>query len=323
MSELINACSIPLKDIEPDTELPADVFIFINGKFIKFKKKSDFIPAERYDKFIKQKVQYLFVRINDQDLFNKWIKDNRQGRKNNLIKKAGIEFEQLIDKHLDSRDELLHFLTSDITTEGIEVLLDKTRNFITEFKKQEHKASKILSKIIYYSESIADHSMNVANLSIYLGVSVGITKTSELTNLYVGAMLHDYGKVVIDIHSIDPIKLPQKYISEIKRHPDVGRISLLMENGIPAESLKIIHEHHERYDGKGFPKGLKGNQISKLTKIVSIANYFDNTVAKGAGSLKIKQINAINQLQKDDKKFFDPQLLSQSISYLKPVVSEI
>ena len=55
----------------------------------------------------------------------------------------------------------------------------------------------------------------------------------------------------------------------------------------------------------------------------SISNYFDNTVAKGTGSLKIKQINAINQLKKDNGIFFDPQILIQCINYLKPVVSEV
>lgn len=323
MSEIISACSIPLKDIEPDKELPADVYIFINGKFIKFKKKYDTIPIERFDKFIKQKVQYLFINTADQEAFHNWIQSNQAEKKDNLIKKAGVEFEAIIDKHLDTRDELLHFLTSEVTPDGIESLLQKTRNFITQFKKQEQKATKILAKIIQYSDSMADHSMNVANLSIYFGVSLGINDETTLNELYIGALLHDYGKVVIDIHSIDPIKLPQKFINEMKRHPDVGRISLLMENGIPNASLKVIHEHHERFDGKGYPKGLKNEQISKLTKLVSIANYFDNSVAKGTGSLKIKQINALNQLKKDNGIFFDPQILNQCINYLKPVVSEV
>jgi HD-GYP domain-containing protein (c-di-GMP phosphodiesterase class II) len=322
MNDLIDACSIPLKDIEPDKKLPADVYIFINGKFLKFKNKSDVIPSDRWDKFIRQKVQYLFIKISDKNIFLDWVSKNKKLKKDHLINKAGVEFESIVDKNLDTRDELLHFLTSEVTPEGIESLLQKTTNFINEFKKYENKATKILSKINNYSENIADHLINVANLSVYFGVSLGIEKKDILTQLYVGALLHDYGKVVIDILSIDPIKLPKKFISEIKRHPDVGRISLLMESGIPSQSLKIIHEHHERHDGKGYPKGLKADQISRLTKIVSISNYFDNIVAKGNGSLKIRQINAINQLKKDNSTFFDPVILKQCIGYLNPVVSE-
>lgn len=323
MKELINACSVPLKNIEPNQELPTNIYIFIGGKFILFRKKGDVINNERYDRFIQQKVQYLFIEMKEQATFNQWLMSKRNENRESLIKKVGTEFENLVDKHLDVKDELLLFLTSDVTSEGIDRLLNKTRNFITEFKKNETKASQILAKIIQYSDSIASHSMNVANLSVYLAFSTGLDKKEDLELIYTGAMLHDYGKVVIDIHAIDPIKLPQKYISELKRHPDVGRISLLMENGIPTESIKIIHEHHERHDGKGYPKGLKKTQISQFTKIVSIANYFDNIVAKGTGSLKIKQINAINQLQKDNGHFFEPDLLQKCISYLRPVISEV
>ena len=151
---------------------------------------------------------------------------------------------------------------------------------------------------------------------------MGYTTQTALERLYIGALLHDYGKVVIDINSINPIKLPQKYIKELRRHPDVGRISLLMESGISTESIQIIHQHHERFDGKGFPKGLKGNQIYELTKIVSIANYFDNVVSKGDGELKVKQVNALDQLNKDDGILFDPKVLNKCINYLKPVVTE-
>jgi putative nucleotidyltransferase with HDIG domain len=323
MNELINACSVPLKDIEPNQELPADIYIFIGGKFILFRKKNDTISNERYERFIQQKVQYLFIEMKEQANFNQWLMNKKSINREQLIRKAGTEFENLVDRHLDVKDELLLFLTSDVTSEGIERLLNKTRYFINEFKKNDTKASQILAKIIQYSDSIASHSMNVANLSVYLAFSMGLNKQEDLELIYTGAMLHDYGKIVIDIHAINPIKLPQKYISELKRHPDVGRISLLMENGIPNESIKIIHEHHERHDGKGYPKGLKASQISEYTKIVSIANYFDNIVAKGTGSLKIKQINAINQLQKDNGHFFEPTLLQKCINYLKPVISEV
>ena len=322
MEKKFCACSIPLKDIRPNSKLPGDIYLCVLGKFIKFKMKGDQIPLERYEQFFKQKMQYFFIDINDLKKFESWVKKQNNNEKDDLLQRTDGGFEDLISLHLDAKDEFLKFLTAEITNEGIENLLNRTRDFITEFKKDEHNASKILTKIISYNEGIGNHSLNVANLSVYLAHSMGYTTQTALERLYIGALLHDYGKVVIDINSINPIKLPQKYIKELRRHPDVGRISLLMESGISTESIQIIHQHHERFDGKGFPKGLKGNQIYELTKIVSIANYFDNVVSKGVGELKVKQVNALNQLNKDDGILFDPKVLNKCLNYLKPVVTE-
>ncbi len=85
MDDLIDACSIPLKDIEPDQKLPADVYLFINGKFIKFKNKSDVIPTDRWDKFIRQKVQYLFIKVTDKQLFQDWISKNKKQKKKTIL----------------------------------------------------------------------------------------------------------------------------------------------------------------------------------------------------------------------------------------------
>ena len=85
----------------------------------------------------------------------------------------------------------------------------------------------------------------------------------------------------------------------------------------------IIHEHHERFDGSGYPKGIKGFEINSFSKIVAIANYFDNIVSEGKGSLELRQINALNKLSNDDGTYFDPETLKKSIEHLKTVIREI
>jgi len=282
------------------------------------------VSIKKFDQFVKKKVQFLFIDINDKKSFESWSSENRDQQKVTLVEKIGAGHEQVINFHIELRDELLNFLTAEITNSGVKVLVEKTREFITEFKKKDkNSATKILAKILKYSESIADHSMNVANLSLYLAYSLGYSSQGELEKIYIGAMLHDYGKVIVDLDAIDPKRLPQKYITELKRHPEVGRVSLLMESGIPNESISIIHEHHERFDGTGYPKGIKGFEINSYSKIVAIANYFDNIVTEGKGSLELRQINALNKLSNDDAAYFDPETLKKSIEHLKTVIRDV
>jgi HD-GYP domain-containing protein (c-di-GMP phosphodiesterase class II) len=79
----------------------------------------------------------------------------------------------------------------------------------------------------------------------------------------------------------------------------------------------IVAQHHEAYDGTGFPKKLRGGVIYDLARIVSIANVFDELVADGQGNLVERQRAAVKQLDGTMYKKFDPQKLEKALKILK------
>ncbi|MEK6623431.1 MAG: HD domain-containing phosphohydrolase, partial [Bdellovibrionota bacterium] len=79
--------------------------------------------------------------------------------------------------------------------------------------------------------------------------------------------------------------------------------------------------HHERQDGTGYPKGLKGNKIYDLTKIISIANIFDNQVMNSEGDIKGRQMKAFRVLENDPGKMFDPKILGKCLRALERVIN--
>jgi putative nucleotidyltransferase with HDIG domain len=120
------------------------------------------------------------------------------------------------------------------------------------------------------------HSTRVSEYSMILGGTLKENGYSiDLEVLRISSLLHDIGKVNISIHTLQKKgKLSREEYEEIKRHPTFGaEIATSLE--FPDEITNPILYHHERIDGKGYPKGLSGREIPLLARIISIADTFD------------------------------------------------
>ena len=120
------------------------------------------------------------------------------------------------------------------------------------------------------------HSVNVGVLSIVVGVALGMNG-ADLYKLGLGALLHDIGKVFIDKGIIDkPAFLTPEEFEEVKKHPALGYEYLMDANlNLPVSGLIGVLQHHERNDGSGYPEGLSGEEINRLSRITAIADVFD------------------------------------------------
>ncbi|GAX89521.1 HD domain-containing phosphohydrolase [Effusibacillus lacus] len=123
----------------------------------------------------------------------------------------------------------------------------------------------------------AGHSVRVAEYSVRIGQAAGLSQT-ELAYLKKSALLHDIGKIAIpDAILLKEGKLTDEEFLWIKLHPELGES--LLRKIQPAEAmaplLPGVRSHHERYDGKGYPDGLVGNQIPLFGRIIAVADSFD------------------------------------------------
>lgn len=125
------------------------------------------------------------------------------------------------------------------------------------------------------------HCLNVAVFSIGLWQTIYPAKQDCLRKFAMGCILHDIGKSQIDDIILNkPGKLTTDEFAVIKKHPQYGY--QLMAGSIPAISLDVILHHHEKHDGKGYPRGLKGDRISDYAKIAAIADVYDALTTKRA-----------------------------------------
>lgn len=119
------------------------------------------------------------------------------------------------------------------------------------------------------------HSLDTCIMTSFLGLSSNF-KEHELKELGVGAVLHDVGKTMVPNKILNKNgRLTEDEFNEIKKHTVYGGEIVRKNMSIPRSVIDIVEQHHERVDGRGYPYGLEGNNISKFAKVVCICDVYD------------------------------------------------
>ncbi|MEG0308722.1 MAG: HD-GYP domain-containing protein [Clostridium sp.] len=119
------------------------------------------------------------------------------------------------------------------------------------------------------------HSINTGIMSVFFGINLGMKKWA-ISELGISGMLHDVGKLKVPAAIINKGgKLTEEEFTVVKQHPIYGGDILKKNFRISCDAIAGVEQHHEKIDGRGYPYGLKGNQISRFGKIVGICDVYD------------------------------------------------
>ncbi len=153
------------------------------------------------------------------------------------------------------------------------------------------------------------HSERVSKLCVALGEALNL-ESIEIKTLKAFAILHDIGKITIaDAILNKPDALTEKEYNEIKRHSEIGFRILSTVNDM-SELADYVLYHHERWDGKGYPKGLLGDAIPLLSRVCAIADAYDAMTSERSYRPTMTQEFAVEELQKNAGTQFDPELVT-------------
>jgi putative nucleotidyltransferase with HDIG domain len=132
-----------------------------------------------------------------------------------------------------------------------------------------------LSRLKSFDDYTFHHSVNVAVLSLALGRHLGILK-GELRRLGIGAILHDVGKMMIPEEILNkPGRLTSSEFAVIQTHTLHGARILMESRDVPDDCAAVAMNHHERFDGRGYPRAVQGLAIGKFGLIAAIADVYD------------------------------------------------
>ncbi len=141
------------------------------------------------------------------------------------------------------------------------------------FRNRDALAS--LTRIKEYDDYTFVHSINVCILCLTLGRHLNV-HPEELQQIGIGALLHDAGKMKVPLQILNkPGRVTEEEFFEIKKHPLYSVEVLEKAGGIPEASKQIALQHHERYNGRGYPYNLQGEDISKFGQISAIVDVYD------------------------------------------------
>ncbi|MET1256011.1 HD-GYP domain-containing protein [Aliikangiella maris] len=165
------------------------------------------------------------------------------------------------------------------------------------------------------NESIAEHSFNVSILAIGFAKALGFSEF-QLEDLGMAALLHDIGQVKVDQKIVNKKgRLNHNEKAEIAKHTQYGFEILSSKDGLTPSCVDVAFSHHERLSGQGYPRGLKGDQISTNVRIVSIIEVFDSLTSHQTYRKGMSVMDAYKVLMAGKNTHFDEELILKFIKW--------
>jgi putative two-component system response regulator len=252
---------------------------------------------------------FLTKPIEDLDIFN--VKIRRAIEKRNFVLrerqyKVALEDDiQVKAQQLEEKNKLLLSYSNSLENATVQ-LMSSLQNAMEEKD--------------YYT---AGHTIRVTEYALMLGMAMDLT-TDEILILRRAAQFHDIGKLVIDLSCIQkPGKLTEEEWLLIKKHPSVGA-NIIQPLGFMKREQFIIRHHHERMDGKGYPDGLKGDQLDDLTKIIIVVDSYDAMTSRRNYRNNMTMEQAVEELLRCSGTQFEGQIVeffARSIKEFTPTKS--
>ena len=196
-------------------------------------------------------------------------------------------------------------------------------NYSSNYKSPYLTTVEILRNIVEYKDTYTiGHSFRVSKYSLLIGKNMKLSP-AKLKTLKIGSMFHDIGKISIPNNILlknGPLTNNEYF--QIKNHPLIGS-HILFPAKMYSKVIPIVKFHHERFDGKGYPAKLKGEEIPLLVRIVTIADTFDAMTSGRTYRNPLPLDVVISEFEKNKGTQFDPEITNIFLNILKNNYSEI
>ncbi len=166
------------------------------------------------------------------------------------------------------------------------------------------------------------HILRVQRYAVATAKRLGVSGT-DLEGITTGALLHDIGKLgVPEYVLIKPGRLTEEEFAKIKKHPEIGA-AILDPVAFPWPVLPVVKHHHEKWDGTGYPDGLKGTDIPYLARILAVADVYDALTSTRSYRGAWSHQKAIGVIKADSGTHFDPEVVVAFLEIIDGVLAEM
>jgi diguanylate cyclase (GGDEF)-like protein/putative nucleotidyltransferase with HDIG domain len=166
------------------------------------------------------------------------------------------------------------------------------------------------------------HILRVQRYAEATALKMGLTGDA-LEGLKTGALLHDIGKLGIPEYVLlKPGRLTEEEFAKVKKHPEIGA-AILAPVDFPWPVLPVVKSHHEKWDGTGYPEGLKGENIPLTARILAVGDVYDALTSSRSYRVAWSHERAVAEIRRSSGSHFDPQVVEAFLDIVDAVAAEV
>lgn len=183
------------------------------------------------------------------------------------------------------------------------------RQKITESQSMRNKSIRVFMQTLYErNETEKKHSENVSRITEIIASQIGLHE-SMIKDAAIAGLMHDVGKIAMDNEILDkPGPLTIREYEEVKKHPEIG-YQILKSADAYARLADYVLSHHERWDGKGYPRGLSGEEIPLIARIIAVADAYEAMTNERPFRKALSHEQALDELRRCSGTQFDSNVV--------------
>lgn len=300
--------AIPLDSLCLDTVSDFDIYLRVgrNAEPVLYRERNSPLTVDVLARLRDSNVTEIGIPSSQRDLYCRYVERNLP--------------RILADPSLATREKagLLYFsvqgLMNEVMTDARSgELIQRSKAVVAttvDFMLQEPAAFENLLHLVSYDYYTYTHSVNVFVFSLSLAQRSGTRQTNLMREVGEGLLLHDVGKSRIDPAIVNSKgKLTPDEWQEMRKHPQYGYEILAEHGGMTDIALDIVLHHHEKLNGKGYPDGLMGDEISPFVRMCTIADIFDALTTRRSYKEAMESFAALKLMLTEMGPDLDPVLV--------------
>ena len=291
---------IRLNSVAPKLPIPCDIYLLVNSKPTLFRRKGDAFTADRLKQLSGHGATRLLVPEDQRPLF--------VGGLTALIKDPGTDTDTKGRVIKESAFVQLQDLFSNPNVNSVIKGTESLVGDMVTFLSGDPGAAASLLKLSSHDQYTFNHSVNVAVYAILLTKKLNGLDPNSVTMAGLAGLLHDVGKREIPVGLLTKMTpLTPEENAVMRQHPLLGAKLLESTPSVSTKVREVVVQHHESFDGSGYPMGLSGDKINRVARVIAIADVFDALTTQRQGQKPFTPQEALDLMSTLSGRF-DPSI---------------
>ena len=291
-----------------------------NSRYILFCRGDEQFGQDRKWSLIERNIEKLYIHSDDYEKFFKYQEQNLS----NIVSSDNLSFQEKSHAVYNVAKSLTKDVLRDIGSSKVD--LGRVKNWVKysiSFILNDENAFSGLISMTSHDYYTYTHSINLSVFGLLFGKHLSLDP-EDLNSFGTGMLLHDVGTVNVPLEILTkPGKLTKEEFDNIKHHPETGYELLKNKDGMDEKALIPVIQHHENFDGTGYPHGIGGHEIDLYGKLARIVDVYDAITSRRCYADKMNPFAALKEMKECMINCFDTELFQEFINFLGPRSSGI